>query len=69
MLEPLTMKVSDPTREEKVPGLARLHCNPDHLLFLRKVNNGEYMVTFEPPLLQGFCFSCRLFDMQKLLME
>ena len=60
------MEVLDPRREEKVPRLLRLYCNPDHLLLLRKLNDGEYMVKLESSLLQGFCFSRRLFDMQKL---
>ena len=67
--ESLAMKVPDRTPEEKVPGLSRLHCNLDHLLFSSKLNDGEYMVTFESSLLQEFCFSRRLFDMQKLMMQ
>ena len=60
------MEVLDLRREEKVPRLLRLYCTPDHLLLLRKLNDGEYMVKLESSLLQGFCFSRRLFDMQKL---
>ena len=31
--------------------------------------NGEYMVTFESSLLQEFCLSLRVFDMQNLTMQ
>ena len=63
------MEVLDPRREEKVPRLLRLYCTPDHLFLLRKLNDGEYMVKLESSLLQGICFSRRLFDMQKLITQ
>ena len=56
------MEVSDPKREEKVLGLAWFLCNQTIYFFQA---NGEYMVTFESSLLQEFCFSLRVFDMQK----
>ena len=56
----------DPKREEKVPDLSRFQCN--HTVYFSQAN-GEYMVTFESSLPQVFCFSLRVFDMQKLMMQ